>query len=177
LKKKEKLTRPAGWVPAEQAEKVHRMPHTYNTRYQKKVTMEAHPLYQQFLTMDFKTLCQQIKFINAQPYWYRDDDVLRYADHALDILRAKNDSRNTALMLRFMGVHEEASRQQRLLWCEEQVRIVKEQNEAMFARLAAKYDGFWRTNADGSRTLVVPPTESVSTQTDDAFVGEPVPVE
>ena len=69
--------------------------------------MEAHPLYQQFLTMDFKTLCQQIKFINAQPYWYRDDDVLRYADHALDVLRAKNESRNTALMLRFMGVHEE----------------------------------------------------------------------
>ena len=70
-----------------------------------------------------------------------------------------------------------ASRQQRLLWCEEQVRIVKEQNEAMFARLAAKYDGFWQTNANRVRTLVVPSTESVSTQTDDAFVGEPVPVE
>jgi hypothetical protein len=83
------------------------MTHSYNTRYQKKVTMEAHPLYQQFLTMDFKTLCDQIKFIEAQPYWHRDDDVLRYAEHALDILRAKNDYRNTALMMRFLGYHEE----------------------------------------------------------------------
>jgi hypothetical protein len=84
-----------------------KMTHSYNTRYQKKVTMEAHPLYQQFLTMDFKTLCDQIKFIEAQPYWHRDDDVLRYAEHALDILRAKNDYRNTALMMRFLGYHEE----------------------------------------------------------------------
>jgi len=113
--KKKKLNRGAPRKRGEQAEKVHRMTHSYNTRYQKKVTMEAHPLYQQFLTMDFKTLCAQIRFIEAQPYWYRDDDVLRYAEHALDILRDKNAPRNTALMMRFMGYHDEVIVPRRLL--------------------------------------------------------------
>ena len=41
-------------------------------------------------------------------------------------------------------------------YCREQVRIVNERNEAMFARIAAKYDGYWQTNADGSQTLIIP---------------------
>ena len=101
---------------------------------------------------------------------YMNDEVIPAPTGPAD--RCARYSRTSAVSRAIM-----ASRQQRLLWCEEQVRIVKEQNEAMFARLAAKYDGFWQTNANRVRTLVVPSTESVSTQTDDAFVGEPVPVE
>jgi hypothetical protein len=45
------------------------------------------------------------------------------------------------------------SRRQRL-WCEKQCRIVKEQTEDIFARLAAKKNGYWQTNEDGSKTLI-----------------------
>jgi len=39
---------------------------------------------------------------------------------------------------------------------EEQVRVVRERNEAMFANLARKRGGYWQTNADGSQTLIIP---------------------